>query len=65
MQANKLFHFSKSMISQKMNSLDNQSMNRNTQVKTVDSFRQNAEVCGHCGIKGHNAYHCHKRKKCE
>ena len=40
----------------------NQSMNRNTQIKTVDSFRQNAEVCGHCGIKGHNAYHCHKRK---
>ena len=40
----------------------NQSMNRNTQVKTVDSFRQNAEVCDYCGIKGHNAYHCHKRK---
>ena len=39
-------------------------MNRNTQVKTVDSFKQNAKVCGYCGIKGHkiNAYHCHKRK---
>ena len=40
----------------------NQSMNRNTQVKTVDSFRQNAEICGYCRIKGHNAYHCHKCK---
>ena len=33
----------------------NQSMNRNTQIKTVDSFRQNAELCGYCRIKGHNA----------
>ena len=29
----------------------NQSMNKNTQVKTVDSFKSNAEVCGYCGKK--------------